>query len=101
MTILSLNVTDLMDGELIQLLELGLQEIAENIADESFAATEPRKLTIELTFKPNRDRNIVAVSADSKIKLPPRKGSGTTLILGTVNGKLSVREHMAQQTKLL
>lgn len=61
----------LCSGSLPERMEHELQKIYENIADQNTEPTAKRKLVVEFTFSPNRERDASQSSVVFKNKLAP------------------------------
>jgi hypothetical protein len=64
-----LNLGSVARGALLELFEATAARVAANIADTSTDAEAPRKITIELTFKPEGDRRAVKLTTTAKATL--------------------------------
>lgn len=87
-------------------IRCAIQEVYENIANPNMEAEKARKLTIELTFKPDKnDRTDVDVTAIVKTSLQPQKAIASRMIVesdgrGNVLGAEWSRETMKGQMEL-
>lgn len=99
--ILGVNIEDLAEGQLIDSIRYYLEEAIANIRDESYPATKPRTITLQIKLVPNSDkRDFINMAISGKTSLPGLKPVATGLILGTAKGKTTVREHISEQTSL-
>jgi hypothetical protein len=64
-----LNLGSIARGALLELFEATATRVAHNIADTSTDAEAPRKITIELTFKPESDRRALKLTTTATCKL--------------------------------
>lgn len=102
-----LNLDTLQGGAARELFEIELQKVLRNIADPNTKPDAVRKLTLEVTIKPNEKRSMlyVAVKASSKlVAMRPSEsmavldedGNGnfvaTELIAGQMPGQIEIEE---------
>lgn len=97
---------DFAGGAVRERIQNAIQQVYENIANPNMEPEKARKLTIELTFKPNKDdRTDVDVTAIVKTSLQPQKAINSRMIVES-DGKSNVlgsewsREAMRGQMKL-
>lgn len=105
-----LNLDTLQGGAARELFEIELQKVLRNIADPNTKPDAVRKLTLEVTIKPNEKRSMlyVAVKASSKlVAMRPSEsmavldedGNGnfvaTELIAGQMPGQIEIEEVQA------
>lgn len=97
---------DFAGGAVAERIRCAIQEVYENIANPNMEAEKARKLTIELTFKPDKnDRTDVDVTAIVKTNLQPQKAIMSRMIVesdgrGNVLGAEWNRETMKGQMEL-
>ena len=58
-----------------------LEKVIENIADPNTDAKKARKITINITLKPNESRNVIAVDFQTKSTLAPANKVETSLFI--------------------
>lgn len=76
------NLQDFAGGAVSEQISAAMQRIYENIADPNTLPEKARKLTVELTFKPNKsDRTDVDVFAVVKTSLQPRAAIESRMIV--------------------
>lgn len=75
------SVMELAGGAIQEQIEHAMKMVMENILDPNTEAKKARKLTIDLTFKPNDNREIVSCSAQAKPTLAPIKPIMTNIIV--------------------
>ena len=98
---------DFAGGAVAERISNAIQRVYENIANPNMDAEKARKLTIELTFKPNKDdRTDVDVTAIVKTSLQPQKAIASRMIVesdgrGNVLGAEWSRETMKGQMDIL
>jgi len=76
-----INLAELAQGAVNEQFQLNFQSVIENIYDPNTPAGASRKLTIEMTFKPEDDREIVKISAKTKLSLASSQPVETKVIL--------------------
>ncbi len=76
-----INLEKFAGGALAEKFNMGLQEVLENIADPNTDPTKLRKLTLELKFKSDEDRELSMVDIIVKTKLEPNMPVATKLII--------------------
>lgn len=90
-----MNLFELAGGAVMEQVQAAAKRVFENIYDPNTEAKKPRKLVIELVFKPNEnDRTDVDVSAVIKTTLLPRRAIHTKMIVEADNkGKIMADEY--------
>lgn len=76
-----INLEKFAGGALAEKFNMGLKEVLENIADPNTEAKKKRKLTIELTFNPDEERELSLVDILVKTKLEPSKAVATKILI--------------------
>ena len=98
---------DFAGGAVAERIGSAIQRVYENIANPNMDAEKARKLTIELTFKPDKDdRTDVDVTAIVKTSLQPERAISSRMIVesdgrGNVQGNEWRRETMKGQMDIL
>ena len=69
-----LNLMNLADGEIIDKLNRELQKVAQNIADKNTDPKKERKISLEIKFKPNENRDQITTVISAKTSLAPERG---------------------------
>ena len=98
---------DFAGGAVAERISSAIQRVYENIANPNMDTEKARKLTIELTFKPDKDdRTDVDVTAIVKTSLQPEKAISSRMIVesdgrGNVQGNEWRREAMKGQMDIL
>lgn len=77
-----MNLETLANGAFSVQVNRALKEVAENIQDPNTDASATRKITVAITFKPNKDWDFVATSVQAKTALAPAVGTVTALSMG-------------------
>lgn len=65
------SILEMANGAIMEKLNVELSKVLKNINDKNTEPTKPRKIKIELTFKPDAERKTVSVSATTKVDLQP------------------------------
>ncbi len=94
-----MNLETLANGAFSVQVNRALKEVAENIQDPNTDASATRKITVAITFKPNKDRDFVATSVQAKTALAPAVGTVTALSMGKDlrTGEVEIAEVMTGQ----
>jgi hypothetical protein len=87
------NLLNLADGEIIDKLNRELEKVAQNIADKNTDPKKERKITLQISFKPNENRDSISTSVVAKTSLAPERGIETLILMGKDSeGKLHLNE---------
>lgn len=93
-----INIAELAQGALVELAEDEIRKIIENISDPNTDAKKARKLTITLTFKPLKERDMVNTEIQAKSSLAPYTPIETTICVGKdKTGKVVAEEYRRGQ----
>ncbi len=76
------NLETLANGAFSAQVNRAFKEVTENIQDPNTDALAKRKVTVTITFKPNKDRNFAPIDIQTKTALAPAAGMDTTLSMG-------------------
>lgn len=76
-----INLEQFADGALAEKFNTALKEVLENIADPNTPYATKRKLTIDLTFETDEERELSVVAIETKTKLAQPKGVATKIII--------------------
>ena len=87
-------------GALAELFEAELARVLANIADPNTNESTRRSISISVSFKPNRDRDIADVELTCSSKLAGIATVSTQLFMGRHQGKLIAVEHNPKQSTL-
>ena len=87
-------------GAALVLFDAELRKVLDNIADVNTVPKAKRKITLEVTFMPNDDRQMGQVAIDCKAKLAARRGESTAVFFAFVDGKRSAVEANPTQGRL-
>lgn len=100
------KLEDFANGAVGERIDTAIKQVYANIANPNMEADKARKLTIELTFKPNKDdRTDVEVSTVVKTTLQPQKAINCRMIVesdgvGGVHGAELNRDEIKGQMKI-
>ena len=95
-----LTLESLGKGAAIELFQTELQKVLDNIVDPNTPATAKRTVRLDLTIKPDEDREWAAVTLQAKCGLAPNEAFTTKLILGKRAGKGVAEEYAPKQMTL-
>lgn len=87
-------------GALTELFQAELARILSNITDPNTDTTTKRVMTIQVKFKPNRDRDVADVDLTCSSKLAGIMTVSTQLFMGKHQGKLIAVESDPRQSNL-
>lgn len=92
-----INLEKFAGGALAEKFNMGLTEVLENIADPNTDPRKKRKLTMELTFEPDEERELSMVDIVVKTKLQPNMPVATKIIIDRDgNGGIVASEYSNQ-----
>jgi hypothetical protein len=77
-----IDLNDLAGGALSELIAMELQKVATNIADPNTKASAVRSIAINISLKPDEQREIAQSEINVKSKLAPVQGIPTRFIIG-------------------
>ena len=95
-----LTLTNLGNGGAVELFEEELGKLLENILDPNTDPKAKRKLSLEVTFAPNSDRNEVAIDVACKSKLAPMVSAAATVFVGRRHGRTIAVTHDPRQLQI-
>lgn len=88
-----LNVLNLANGEIIDKLSRELERVAQNIVDKNTDPKKERKVTLQISFKPNENREQLTTNITVKTSLAPERGIDTLILMGKDSeGQLHLNE---------
>lgn len=87
-------------GALAELFNAELARILSNITDPNTDTTTKRVMTLQVKFKPNRDRDVADVELTCNSKLAGIMTVSTQLFVGKHKGKLIAVESDPRQSNL-
>lgn len=80
------DISAFANGGIAERIEIATQQVYENIYDPNTNGEKARKLTIELTFKPNKnDRAMIEVTGIVKATLQPHSAISSAMLIGMDN----------------
>ncbi|MDU1888735.1 MAG: replication terminator protein [Enterococcus faecalis] len=91
---IELNLAKLANGAIQEKLDGELEKVFENIHDPNTKPTDKRTVTIKLVFKPDENRQVVAMTSSFSTTPAPVRDFDTTILTGKdlTNGKIAARE---------
>lgn len=92
----NINVNEIAEGEVREKINKAIEEVLENIRNLNTSPFDKRKVTLELTFIPEEDRELISLSAQVKTKLAPLKQVETRLLIGS-DGKEVIASEFKKQ----
>lgn len=78
-----INLEKFAEGALTEKFNNELRKVIENIEDPNTDFKKKRKLTLELTFESDENRELAIVDIIAKSKLVPAKALATKIVMGT------------------
>jgi hypothetical protein len=84
-------------GAVRELFADAMKSVVANIQDPNTDYKEARKISVELTFKPEEDRKSASIKISVNRKTSPVKSVKTFFYLGMQNGEPVAMEHNPQQ----
>ncbi|MEL3956896.1 replication terminator protein [Caldifermentibacillus hisashii] len=91
---IDLQLSQLANGAIQEKLDCELKKVFENIHDPNTKPQDKRTVTIKLEFKPDENRQTIAVTSDFTTKLANVEGVSTTVLTGRdlATGKIAAKE---------
>lgn len=91
---IDLPLSDLANGAIQEKLDLEMIKVFNNIHDKNTNATDKRSVTIKLEFKPDENRQTIAVTSDFVTKLANVEGVSMTVLTGKdlKSGQIEAKE---------
>jgi hypothetical protein len=99
-TLSVVTLETLADGAAAELFQSELDKLLRNIQDPNTDATATRKVTLEVTFAPDEDREKGEVRIKASSKLAGLKGAKTEVYFGRHQGQLVATEFNPKQAGL-
>lgn len=86
-------------GALLERANLALAQVARNIMDPNTDSEKARKVTITLTFKPDKSRRHVKTSLGVNVSLAPPLADETMMLIGQdlKTGRIEMNEYGSNQ----
>lgn len=84
------SILQMARGAIQERSDYAMSSIMENILDANTSATAPRKLTIILEFKPDDERQTIAVKCTAKTTLAPTSPVVTSLYVADENNVMEM-----------
>lgn len=76
-----LTIENLYGGGAVERLHKAMQDALQNILDPNTPAKKPRKVKLELTIKPNEQRNMAELTVSTSTTLCPPEPLETSIML--------------------
>lgn len=93
-----INITELDEGGAVSAMNEALEQLLENVLDLKTDPKKTRKVSLEVTVKPNEERNTLDVSYQVKPSFAPPKAEETQLLMDKrQGGKPTVTEVRRQR----
>lgn len=77
-----INLEEFASGALNDLINQEMKRVTENIQDPNTSPKAKRKITVEIIFKPNEQRDFVSTEVNVKPTLAPALGALTVMAMG-------------------
>ncbi len=77
-----INLEEFASGALNDLINREMKRVTENIQDPNTSPKAKRKITVEIIFKPNEQRDFVSTEVNVKPTLAPALGALTVMAMG-------------------
>lgn len=95
------SLTSLKGGVAVELFDYELHRVLENIADDNTEPDEVREITLKVAFKPDEDRQAVAMQIKCKAnKLAGPKQQGSVAYVGRRHGAVVAVEYDPRQVDI-
>ena len=91
------SLNTLANGGATEIFDYELQRVLENIGDSNTPAEVARKITLEVSIKPDEDRQLGTINIVCKSKLAPVKAVGTAIHMGKQDGQMVAYENNPKQ----
>lgn len=96
----SVTIGNFAGGALEELFQRELAKVLDNIQDPNIPYKGSRKITIEVSFQPDENREQCSVSLHCDAKLLPVKGVGSTIFIARRGGTTKAYEHNLKQATM-
>lgn len=90
------SILEMARGAFVELVDCEMSKIVENILDENTKASAKRKLTMTITFQPDKERQTIHVETTAKSALAPTNPVTTALWVSKEAGQTEMVETEAQ-----
>lgn len=91
------SILEMARGAIMERADYEVKRVIDNILDVNTKATEKRKITITVEFKPDDERQVIQVSAHAKSSLASTNPISTSLYVASdYNGEMQVVEMVPQ-----
>jgi len=91
----SINLETLAGGAFAEKINEALGQVAENIQDQNTEATANRGITVNIKFKPSKNRQMVSTSISVQTKLAAAEAIDTQIVMGVnmKTGQIEIAEY--------
>jgi hypothetical protein len=94
----NINIGNLAGGAIIEQTNLEIEKIVKNIMDINTSPEKKRKLTLEIVFLSDENRDISKITFLTKALLAPQKAISTVIVFDNNNeGELVIEELKTKQ----
>lgn len=93
----TLTLQTLANGVAEELFQLELDRVLNNIDDPNTDHKPARSIALIVTFQPDEDRRLAAVTVEAKTKLAGVRARGTVIFLGRRQGVMTAIEQLTQE----
>lgn len=95
-----LTLAEIDNGGAEELFARELRQVMQNIDDPSTDPTAKRKITLEIEFTPNQNRDMGVVEISAKSKMAPARSTGSSFVLRRQGRELTPWEPALVQPSL-
>lgn len=91
------SILELMDGGLMEMVDVELRRVMENINDENTRPDKAREISVKIKLTPNVNRDEISIQYDVGSKIVPIEAHGTRIARTTdYNGEVQYVEYVKQ-----
>ena len=95
-----LSIATLRRGSVVEMVDEAIQQVLENVADPNTEAESKRKVTLTLTFAPDKEREQMGVAIAVKAAMAPQAIVTTTAFLAHTRDGIVGAEYDPRQPGL-
>jgi hypothetical protein len=95
-----LSIATLRRGSVVEMVDDAIQQVLENVADPNTEAVSKRKVTMTLTFAPDKEREQMGVAIAVKTAMAPQAVVTTTAFLAHTRDGIVGAEYDPRQPGL-
>lgn len=94
------DIKELARGAVMEQFDIEFEKVIANIMNPNTPYKATRKITLEITLKPNdEDRDMVSIAANAKIKLAAYQPINAQIAIGRIGGEYVAEEIVKGQIK--